>query len=104
MLAIISGTLKLSLVIGGIIGFFAYKTKPTRDSFITFMKEHANKNDNNIVTRGAKSALLNAVDSFTSTFNYKDYVVFSTVEICDPCNNKKRLFVGVANNWMEWMN
>lgn len=106
---IISGTFQLTCVVAAIGAFVAYNTKPKRNSFIPYI---TNKNSNNVSAIGTNntgSIIGNMVKSVVDNvgiatsyvvpaFDYKDYVLFSLVEINDSSRDK---YLGVFNNWFD---
>lgn len=84
--------LQSGILIGVAAAGFCIYTKPTRESFVKYSKT---RTGNNLLS----TDVINVVNKTTNVIDYKDYLVFSTVEV--NTGQRTRLYVGFVNNWVD---
>lgn len=98
LLGVAGGIVKLGLVAGGVGLLVAYKTKPTKDSFLIYVNKEIKKRTNSNLPIMPVLKLLNHT---TDNITYNDYVFWATVEVDTNGVTEKPLnFVGAINHWM----
>lgn len=78
-------------------GAVAYLTKPTDDSFKSYIKDQMNDHGGGVATRIA-NGVVNSLVLATVKMEIHDYVIIKVATIRD--GNQERYFIGTLHHWV----